>query len=122
MARTIMHYIRTKKHVWITLVGVLIVLHIYDRILRSTLIVVENDSQQLEAAQYNPIIQQQKRQQKLQQQHQKQRKSSATKTTPSSIPATRAQEKKVDRDPAYHVVFSTSCSLQQDWEDRKSVV
>jgi peptidyl serine alpha-galactosyltransferase len=120
MSRTIMHYFRTKKHVWITVVGMIIALRVYDQILRSTLVVVNIDPQQMEAAQYNPILQQQKRQQRKQQQKQQQKQqhvSSTTETSPGSIPSSPVKPLlTIERDPAYHVVFSTSCSLQQDWE------
>lgn len=95
MRLKITQYLRTKTHVWITVVGVIIVLRVYDQILRSTLIVVKNDSPQ-QTIQYPTA---------LQQRPQKQQALSAKE--PENI---------VDRQPSYHVVFSTSCSLQQDWE------
>ena len=96
MRRQITQYLRTKKHVWIAAVGVIIVLRVYDQILRSTLIVVEIDSPQQTIQ--NPTAVLQERPQKQQ-----------------SL-FTKESESVADRQPSYHVVFSTSCSLQQDWE------
>ena len=115
MIREFLHFFRTKKHVWITVVGMMIVLRIYDQILRSTLVVVNVDSK-TQTTQYTPISQQ-KPQKALvvPEQQQKPHTQQTSATTIERIP-TQENVGTNEQQPAYHIVFSTSCSSQQDWE------
>jgi peptidyl serine alpha-galactosyltransferase len=110
--RKIVHYFRTKRHVWVTTIGMMIVLRLYDQILRSTLVPVRigtteplttqtlsTSPQKIPKAQ-NPKMQQQ----------------DETVQTQRIAPAAEKLSNVEERQPSYHVVFSTSCSLQQDWE------
>jgi hypothetical protein len=125
MMRKVVHYFRTKRHVLVATFGMIIVLRVYDQILRSTLVGVTINTEQLLATQNFPVLahKSQKLQKPPAQQQVKrndvnavtpQRTSSSAQEQPSTkLPELPVKE---SQQPAYHVVFSTSCSLQQHWE------
>jgi peptidyl serine alpha-galactosyltransferase len=109
-----------KKHVWITLSGMVIALSIYDQILKSTLLLPHIDIDQYTGNVvdgWNPLIHITV---PVTEQHNGGTKGNSTLPTTASIvnvPMTTYQHiNEVERSPMYYVVFSTSCSLQQDWE------
>jgi peptidyl serine alpha-galactosyltransferase len=115
MFRTTFRHIRSKKHVWITVLGMIILLSWYDRLLRSILIanpVAVVEPQQTVWYQTRPVLP------VVQKQSSSTTKMKDRKETvkPDSPTTSVADHPSTHRVPIYHVVFSTSCSLQQDWE------
>jgi peptidyl serine alpha-galactosyltransferase len=104
-----------KKHVWMTLLGMIVALSVYDQILQSTLLVPDIDRyKNVVDIWYPPIPVPQKR--NVDDNTQSTKQTSALKVEVSMTTTTTQKIMTDERSPMYYVVFSTSCSLQQHWE------